>query len=293
MDNKSQILHGSGPSCVFEQAHQTDAKHFCTCSGSLRVQSWGRKPMHGQYRHLTEKPPVDMKETYRWLKSLNLPAATEGLVVAAQDQALRTRYYKCNILHRDVSPTSCLCSVGPETVDHIAAGCSALAPMDYTDRHNQVASIIHLNICHHFGVPVKSRWYQHHSDRLVEIDNITMMWDTTIPTARKISATRPDICFRNKKTNTCLLIDISCPVDGNIARKQAEKLTKYSDLWVEVSCMWQCRTLIVPVVLGALGTVHAGCPVAGHYSRSSQPPALTETVLLGSTRILRKDMSSV
>ena len=55
--------------------------------------------MHGQYRRLTEKPPVDMKETYRWLKSLNLPAATERLVVAAQDQALRTRYYERNVLH--------------------------------------------------------------------------------------------------------------------------------------------------------------------------------------------------
>ena len=96
--------------------------------------------MHGQYRRLTETQPVDMKETYRWLKSSNLPTATEGLVVTAQDQALRTRYYERNILHREVSPTRRLCSVRLETVDHIVAGCSDLAPMDYTDRHNQVAS---------------------------------------------------------------------------------------------------------------------------------------------------------
>ena len=61
--------------------------------------------MHGQYRRLTEQPPVDMRETYGWLKAANLPAATEGLVVAAQDQALRTRDYERKILHRDVSPT--------------------------------------------------------------------------------------------------------------------------------------------------------------------------------------------
>ena len=116
-----------------------------------------------------------------------------------------------------------------ETVDHIVAGSSAMAPMDYTDQHNQVASITHWGICRHFGVPVKSRWYGHHPDKLVSTDDITMTWDTTIPTARKIGAHRPDICFRNKKTNTCLLIDISCPADGNVARKQAEKLAKYSD----------------------------------------------------------------
>ena len=90
-------------------------------------------PMHRQYRRLTEQPPVDMKETYGWLKAANLPAATEGLVVAAQDQALRTRYNERKILHCDVSPTCRMCSVTLETVDHIGAGCSALAPMDYTD----------------------------------------------------------------------------------------------------------------------------------------------------------------
>ena len=69
-DNKSQNLHGSGTILsggVFEQAPQTDAKHFRTCSSSLRLRSCIRRPIPGQYRRLTEKPPVDMKETYRWL----------------------------------------------------------------------------------------------------------------------------------------------------------------------------------------------------------------------------------
>ena len=127
----------------------------------------------------------------------------------------------------------------------------------------------------------------------METDDITMMWDTTIPTAKKIKANRPDICIRNKKTNTCLLTDISCPADDNIGKKHTEKLAKYNDLRVEISRMWHCRALVVPVVLGALGTVDAGIAlVAGHHSRSSQPAALTKTVLLGSTRILRKVMSS-
>ena len=68
------------------------------------------------------------------------------------------------------------------------------------------------------------------------------MWDTTIPTARKIKANRPDICIRDKKANTCLVIDISCPADGNVGRKHGEKLAKYGDLRVEISPMWQCQT---------------------------------------------------
>ena len=295
-DDTSQSLHGSGtvPSDgVFEQAPQMDAKHFRMCNSSYRVRSWSRKPMHGQYRRLTEQSPVDTKETFGWLKAANLPGATEGLVVAAQDQALRTRYYEHHILHRDVSPTCRVCSAGLETVDHVVAGCSAMAPTDYTDRHNQVASIIHWNICRHFRVPVERRWYRHQPDRLVETDDIVVMWDTTIPTAGKIKANRPDICLRDKKANTCLLIDISCPADGNVGRKHAEKLAKYGDLLLEVSRMWQCRTQVFPMVLGALGTVHAGIArwldiIPGHHNLQH----LQKAVLLGSARILRKVMSS-
>ena len=42
------------------------------------------------------RPPVDVNVTYGWLMLLNLPAATERLVVAAQNQAFRTRYYERN-----------------------------------------------------------------------------------------------------------------------------------------------------------------------------------------------------
>ena len=132
-DDKSQNLHRNASILVeggFEQAHETDARHYSTCCSSLRVRFWSEKPMHGQDLRLTEQPPVDMKETYGWLKAANPPAATEGMVVADQDQALRTRYYERKILYRDVSPTCRMCSVGLETVDHIVAGCSALAPMD-------------------------------------------------------------------------------------------------------------------------------------------------------------------
>ena len=101
-DDTSQSLHGSGTVVsdgVFEQAPQMDAKHFRMCNSSLCVRSWSWKPMHGQYCRLTEQSPVDTKKTFGWLKAVNLPGATKGLVVAAQDQALRTRYYEHHILH--------------------------------------------------------------------------------------------------------------------------------------------------------------------------------------------------
>ena len=101
--------------------------------------------------------------------------------------------------------------------------------------------------------------YRHQPDRLVETDDI-VMWDTSIPIARKIKANRSDICLKDKKANTCLLIDISCPADGNVGRKYAEKLAKYGDLRVEISRMWQCD----PGGIGSFGcSARRYCTVAG------------------------------
>ena len=111
-----------------------------------------------------------------------------------------------------------MCSVGLQTVDHIVAGCSALAPSDYTDRHNQVASIIHWDVCRHFGVPMESRWYRHHPDRLVETDDITVMWDTIIPTARKIKVNRPDICLKIGRQTLVFLLTSAVLLMTTLAR---------------------------------------------------------------------------
>ena len=96
--------------------------------------------------------------------------------------------------------------VGLETVDHIVAGCSALAPTDYTDRHNQVASIIHWDICRRFGVPLESRWYRHHPDKHVETDEITMMWDTIILTAGSKPIVQTSVSEIGRQTFVFLLI---------------------------------------------------------------------------------------
>ena len=116
-----------------------------------------------------------------------------------------------------------------------------------------------------------------------------MMWDTTIPTAGKIKANGPDICLRDRRADTCLLIDVSCPADGNVGRKHAEKLAKYGDLRVDVWRPAGGRKPHVPMSNpgGSCGIGSSGhsarryCTVAGHYSRSPQPAALTESSAFG------------
>ena len=80
-------------------------------------------------------------------------------------------------------------------------------------------------------------------------------WDMPIHTDRIIAANRPDIVLKNKKDKTCLLIDMTVPLDTNSSIKTTEKLTKYQDLEIEVERMWGLKTATVPVVMGALGTI--------------------------------------
>ena len=76
-----------------------------------------------------------------------------------------------------------------------------------------------------------------------------------IHTDKTIAGNRPDIVLTNKKDKTCLLIDMTIPLDTNTSVKTTEKLTKYKDLEIEVERMWGLKTTTVPVVMGALGTI--------------------------------------
>ena len=53
----------------------------------------------------------------------------------------------------------------------------------------------------------------------------------------------------------CHLIDIAVPGDSRVASKENEKVRKYQDLARELRKLWQVKVKVVPVVVGALGTI--------------------------------------
>ena len=50
-------------------------------------------------------------------------------------------------------------------------------------------------------------------------------------------------------------MDIAVPGDSNVRQKETEKYEKYQDLAREIKRIWKSRTKVVPVVVGALGSV--------------------------------------
>ena len=95
-----------------------------------------------------------------------------------------------------------------------------------------------------------------------------------------------------KNTNKCLITDVACPVDNNLILKRNEKLDNYSELRLEIAGMWDKETLIVPIMIGALGSIpnDLECNLK-KLDISYDVETLSKSVLLGTANILRKVLS--
>ena len=48
------------------------------------------------------------------------------------------------------------------------------------------------------------------------------------------------------------------PADKNVSVAEYEKLSKYKDLEIKKEKLWHMKTVIIPVVIGALGMIKKG-----------------------------------
>jgi hypothetical protein len=76
-----------------------------------------------------------------------------------------------------------------------------------------------------------------------------------VQTYRTIPNNKPDIIITNNKKGTCMLIDVAISDDRNVIKKEAKKILKYKDLTIEIQRMWNVKTKVIPVIIGATGTI--------------------------------------
>ena len=77
-----------------------------------------------------------------------------------------------------------------------------------------------------------------------------VLWDVCIQVDRQIiEHRRPDIAVLEKNTKKCLIID------NNLILKKNEKLYNYSELCLKIARIWDKETLIVAIIIGALGSI--------------------------------------
>ena len=97
---------------------------------------------------------------------------TEGMLFAAQQQALRTNVIKAKIEKQPVSPKCSLCGTKEETVMHLVSGCPKLAQKQYKRRHNNVARRVNWKWCKKYELESSDRWYEQTPAEVVENDEV-------------------------------------------------------------------------------------------------------------------------
>ena len=97
---------------------------------------------------------------------------------------------------------------------------------------------------------------------VLENDTHKLLWDFNIQTGHQIPARRLDLIIVNKKKKKkreiCKIVDFAVPADHRINLKECEKKDKYLDLARELKKLWNMKVTIVPIVIGAFGTITKG-----------------------------------
>ena len=185
---------------------------------------WKQKPLHGQFPSQIEAITTSAC-AYQWLRLSYLKLETEAMITAAQDQAIRTKAYNVNVLHSSNDSLCRWCHSSDETIFHVLSACPALAPTEYLERHNSVASLLHKHICEYYGIPTCKRPWLYKPQPVLTGEYVKILWDFTINTDRFVSENRPDIVVYDTFNRSVILLDVAVPADFNIVSKEHDKIS--------------------------------------------------------------------
>ena len=94
------------------------------------------KKLHGKF--FNDVMNVAGEMSWQWLKRDSLYKWTKGYVCAAQENALRTRYYCASFLKEECKPECRMCGEHPETVMHLVSGCKKMTQTDSRRQHDKM-----------------------------------------------------------------------------------------------------------------------------------------------------------
>ena len=102
--------------------------------------------MHGQYIKSIARQFINEEDMFSMSRE-DLKAETESGIVAAQDQAIQTKYHTTKILHTQTESRCRIRQQFDETTEHIISACPILVKEQYIQRHDSVYVELHVNIC--------------------------------------------------------------------------------------------------------------------------------------------------
>jgi len=86
-----------------------------------------------------------------------------------------------------------------------------------------------------------------------------------------------------------MLIDVAISGYRNVTKKEAEKILKYKDFTIEIQRMWNVKTKVIPVIIGATGTISKSFrKYVRNIPGKHEVKELQKIAILGTAHILRK-----
>jgi hypothetical protein len=79
------------------------------------------------------------------------------------------------------------------------------------------------------------------------------MYETYLSSTVFLSTAGEFLTNNNNNNNNNNNVAISG--DRNMIKKEAEKMLKYEDLTIEIQSTWNVKTRVIPVIIGATGTI--------------------------------------
>ena len=92
---------------------------------TTRKQEWEGKQLYGRFKRLINN--ISHQKSWTWLRKGNVKRETESLLIAAQDNAIRTNHIKARIDKTQQNSKCRLYCDRDETINHIISECSKLA----------------------------------------------------------------------------------------------------------------------------------------------------------------------
>jgi hypothetical protein len=86
-----------------------------------------------------------------------------------------------------------------------------------------------------------------------------------------------------------MLIDVAISGDRNVIKKEAKNILIYKDLTIKIQRMWNVKTRVIPVKIGATGTISKSFrKYVSSIPGNHEVRELQKTTILGTAHLLWK-----
>ena len=238
VQNSKEKLVGSVRKKVLENVETSEA--FKARRKAENVGGGEGKPLHGQFARQNK----DQRSEIMWmgLKIGQLKRETEALIVAAQDQAIRTNYIKAKIDTTEDNPKGRMCNQRDETVSNIVTAFPKMAQKECKKGHDNVAKAVHWDPTGKCGFQRAGKWYEYVPYGVLDNEGYKIPWDFNIQQIMASKQEDSDIIVVNKQGKNCQITDVAKVIPIVMGADEEDEQTEhYQNLTRELRKVWNIR----------------------------------------------------